>query len=486
MLLFAIWPFTRLVHAFTAPLHYLFRPYIVYRSRDARAAPDVAARPAGCRSAPATATAVTLQRGGTVTSSGRRARRRPARARPRNLVARHAGLRDQLLGVEPDRARSGVRYTAGARARPATEKSLLVAIPVLVGARRPDPVGALTDRFGGRLMFPMLMLRRPSPFVLLVAVAGNHESYALLLVFGFFLGIAGTTFAVGVPFVNAWYEPARRGFATGVFGAGMGGTALSAFFTPRFVTWFGYTVTHVIIAVALVAIGGHLLVRACATRRCGSRTPTRSSRSSSRRCKLPVTWQMSFLYAVTFGGFVAFSTYLPTYLKDVYDFDLTDAGHPHRRLRHRRRRRPTDRRHALRPGRPADRRRDLAGRHRGARGRRRRSSPPLELPAGADLRRAWRSSSGSAPAACSPGWPARAAGAGRQRRPASSARPVAWAASSRRWSWARRTRRSSPATVSGLSLLVLVAAGALVFTLTGMRGESTTSVGSRRSPPRTG
>jgi nitrate reductase gamma subunit len=33
MLLFAIWPFTRLVHAFTAPVQYLFRPYIVYRSR---------------------------------------------------------------------------------------------------------------------------------------------------------------------------------------------------------------------------------------------------------------------------------------------------------------------------------------------------------------------------------------------------------------------------------------------------------------------
>ena len=34
MLLFCLWPFTRLVHAFTAPVHYLFRPYIVYRSRD--------------------------------------------------------------------------------------------------------------------------------------------------------------------------------------------------------------------------------------------------------------------------------------------------------------------------------------------------------------------------------------------------------------------------------------------------------------------
>ncbi|MFF0991512.1 respiratory nitrate reductase subunit gamma [Kocuria nitroreducens] len=36
MALFALWPFTRLVHAFTAPVHYLFRPYIVYRSRDRR------------------------------------------------------------------------------------------------------------------------------------------------------------------------------------------------------------------------------------------------------------------------------------------------------------------------------------------------------------------------------------------------------------------------------------------------------------------
>lgn len=39
MLLFAMVPFTRLVHIFTAPVHYLFRPYIVYRSRDRRPAP---------------------------------------------------------------------------------------------------------------------------------------------------------------------------------------------------------------------------------------------------------------------------------------------------------------------------------------------------------------------------------------------------------------------------------------------------------------
>ncbi len=37
LLLFALWPFTRLVHVFSAPLGYLTRPYIVYRSRDERA-----------------------------------------------------------------------------------------------------------------------------------------------------------------------------------------------------------------------------------------------------------------------------------------------------------------------------------------------------------------------------------------------------------------------------------------------------------------
>jgi len=43
--LFALWPFTRLVHVFSAPLGYLFRPYIVYRSRDP-SRPTPGSRPA--------------------------------------------------------------------------------------------------------------------------------------------------------------------------------------------------------------------------------------------------------------------------------------------------------------------------------------------------------------------------------------------------------------------------------------------------------
>ena len=60
-----------------------------------------------------------------------------------------------------------------------------------------------------------------------------------MIVVGFFLGIGGTAFAVGVPHVSAWYPPARRGFAIGVFGIGMGGTAISNFTTVKLTQNYG-------------------------------------------------------------------------------------------------------------------------------------------------------------------------------------------------------------------------------------------------------
>ncbi|GAB4588143.1 nitrate/nitrite transporter [Nocardia sp. IFM 10818] len=205
-----------------------------------------------------------------------------------------------------------------------SQASMLVATPILVGSLGRIVAGALTDRYGGRIMFIAISLASILP-VLAVGIAGEAESYPLLLVFGFLLGIAGTIFAVGIPFANSWYEPSRRGFATGVFGAGMVGTALSAFFTPRFVNWFGLLTTHVIIAIALaVTAGVCVLVMRNSPEFQPNTDPVVPKLVAA--LKLPVTWEMSFLYAVVFGGFVAFSTYLPTYLKNVYDFSAVDAG----------------------------------------------------------------------------------------------------------------------------------------------------------------
>ena len=210
---------------------------------------------------------------------------------------------------------------AGDLSLSSTEASMLVATPILVGSIGRIVVGSLTDRFGGRTMFIAISVASIVP-VLAVGAAG---SYPLLLVCGFFLGIAGTIFAVGIPFANNWYEPARRGLATGVFGMGMVGTALSAFFTPRFVRWFGLFTTHVIIAVALA-----LTAVACVLvmRNSPEFTPNRDRVVPKliAAAKLRVTWEMSFLYAVVFGGFVAFANYLPTYIKTIYGFSAVDAG----------------------------------------------------------------------------------------------------------------------------------------------------------------
>jgi NNP family nitrate/nitrite transporter-like MFS transporter len=204
------------------------------------------------------------------------------------------------------------------------EASMLVATPILVGSVGRIVVGSLTDRFGGRAMFIAVSVASIVP-VLAVGAAGAAGSYPLLLVFGLCLGIAGTVFAVGIPFANHWYDASRRGFATGVFGMGMVGTALSAFFTPRFVTWFGLFPTHVIVAIALALTALLCLV---VMRDAPGYVPNtdRVMPKLKAAARLRVTWEMSFLYAVVFGGFVAFANYLPTYIKTIYHFSAIDAG----------------------------------------------------------------------------------------------------------------------------------------------------------------
>lgn len=204
-----------------------------------------------------------------------------------------------------------------------SDVALLVAVPVIVGSLGRIPVGALTDRFGGRMMFPLVSAATIIP-VLFIGFLGL-DSYAALLAGGVFLGIGGTAFAVGVPFVNAWFPPERRGLAVGVFGAGMGGTAISAFTTVRLFTDVGEKAPFLITAAALAgyAVVSWLVLRDAP----GRQAPSGSLASRLvANAKLPITWQACVLYAVAFGGYVAFSVYLPSYLKTAYDLGAADAA----------------------------------------------------------------------------------------------------------------------------------------------------------------
>jgi MFS transporter, NNP family, nitrate/nitrite transporter len=204
-----------------------------------------------------------------------------------------------------------------------SDVALLVAVPVLVGSLGRIVVGGLTDRYGGRVMFPLISAVTIVPILFLAFVA--LDSYALLLVGGFVLGIAGTAFAVGVPFVNAWFPPERRGLAVGVFGAGMGGTAISALTTVNLYTDVGRTAPFLITAAVLAAyaVTAWLVLRDAP----GRVVPTTSLVSRlSANARLPITWQAGLLYAVAFGGYVAFSVYLPAYLKAAHGLTPTDAA----------------------------------------------------------------------------------------------------------------------------------------------------------------
>ena len=192
----------------------------------------------------------------------------------------------------------------------AFQQSLLVAVPVIVGSLGRIPVGALTDRLGARRMFPVVALLTVLPVLYLGHFADSLTGY---LIGGFFLGLGGTTFAIGIPFVNSWYPPARRGLALGIFGVGMGGTAISAFTTVQLTKAIGPSFPFDLVAVVLVvyAAAAYLLLRDRADRpvaarvharhgsrpRCGCRstcscrssTPSRSAASSRSACTCPPT-----------------------------------------------------------------------------------------------------------------------------------------------------------------------------------------------------
>ena len=203
------------------------------------------------------------------------------------------------------------------------QQALVVAVPVIVGALGRIPVGALTDKYGGRLMFPVVSFATILP-VLFLGLIG-YKSLTGLLLGGFFLGVAGTSFAVGVPFVNAWFRPERRGTAIGIFGMGMGGTAISALTTVKLTAHMGIHAPFLVVAGVLAVFGA---VAAVVLRDAPGR-PVPSQPALTRLAatiRLPITWQAAALYAVGFGGFVAFSVYLPTYLKNAYLLTQADAA----------------------------------------------------------------------------------------------------------------------------------------------------------------
>jgi NNP family nitrate/nitrite transporter-like MFS transporter len=204
------------------------------------------------------------------------------------------------------------------------QTSVMVAVPVLLGSLMRIPLGWLTDRLGGRLVFSLLMAYTPLP---LIALAIWHDSLAAMIIFGFLLGFAGASFAVGVPFVGGWYSSKRQGFALGVYGAGMGGTVLAGLTAAPIAEEWGLSAPFWI-ATVLVAV-------TCAVFWLKARDAPREQRTGPAPgmfAALSVfrssgrAWALTLFYFLAFGGFVAMFLYLPKLLTAEFDLTETDAG----------------------------------------------------------------------------------------------------------------------------------------------------------------
>jgi NNP family nitrate/nitrite transporter-like MFS transporter len=201
-----------------------------------------------------------------------------------------------------------------------TQSAVLVATPVILGSLARIPLGMLTDRLGGRLVFSVLMVVCAVP-AFLVPMAG---SFTQLILVGFFLGLAGSSFAVGVGYVSRWAPPAKQGGALGVYGLGNIGQSAAVFLGPLIGASLGWQSVYRGMAILLViwATAFALLARNSPQ----AKRPASVSEMFAVLAREKLSWALAAFYFLTFGGFVAFSIYLPLLLRDEFGLSIADAG----------------------------------------------------------------------------------------------------------------------------------------------------------------
>jgi len=199
------------------------------------------------------------------------------------------------------------------------EVSIALAVPVLLGSLGRIPLGMLTDRLGGRLVFSLVMAFSAVPAFLM----GWVSSYTQLVLCGFFIGVALASFSVGVGFVSGWYPPNKQGLALGVYGAGNIGQSLAAFGSPVLAGALGLKWGFWTFGVLLLI---WLAVFWLKAENAPRRAPVKTFSEVMQPLRDGKSWVLSLYYFLTFGGFVAMAIYLPIFLTDIFKLTPGDAG----------------------------------------------------------------------------------------------------------------------------------------------------------------
>lgn len=200
-----------------------------------------------------------------------------------------------------------------------SQATLLKSIPILFGATLRIPIGMLADRFGARLICPLVLL-----FGTLAAIGISlSQSFTQLVTFATCLGLVGTTFAVGAQSVSSWSPQTKQGIALGIFGAGNVGTAITTLGLPFLLNSFNWRIGFQTYAIILISVAFIYVVFIRNAPRRGA-TPT-LKQLLSPLTKLQV-WRFSLYYMATFGVFVAATLSLSDIYTEGYQISIQHAG----------------------------------------------------------------------------------------------------------------------------------------------------------------
>ncbi len=234
----------------------------------------------------------------------------------------HGNPNENVIALQPPStlARQGKTFQAIANGFPASTKLLLIGTPLLAAGFWRILLGMLTDRFGARRVGIVSLCATLLPLIVGWQFA---NSYNALLFVGFFLGVAGASFAVSLPLASRWYPPHLQGVAMGIAGAGNSGTVMATLFAPMLARAYGW---HMVMALLTIPVGLTLLVFALLAKDPPARPRPARIADYAAILGQADAWSFCLLYFVTFGGFVGLSSFFNTFFVDQYDAPKAAVG----------------------------------------------------------------------------------------------------------------------------------------------------------------
>jgi NNP family nitrate/nitrite transporter-like MFS transporter len=201
----------------------------------------------------------------------------------------------------------------------AAQKGFMVSVPILAGALMRFPLGVLAQYIGRKnaamVEMGLIVLALGFGFTFV-------HSYDAVLAMGVLLGIAGASFGVALSLGSGWYPPRYKGLAMGIAGAGNSGTVLAVLFAPPLAQAYGWQTVYGLAAITMML---PMVVMWLAAKE----PPDREHQTLREHVSCLFEkdgWIFSFIYIVTFGGFIGLASFLPTYFHDQFGVTKVQAG----------------------------------------------------------------------------------------------------------------------------------------------------------------